>query len=108
MRRKILCLRESFRRRSLRNWNRYSLLRSKRFRPDWLSRNKLSGLPWERPFNMTFGFQKSSHRAGENYFMRADNHSRWDGGVRMRVWKIGAAIVLAAWLAGCGGNSTPV
>jgi DNA-binding beta-propeller fold protein YncE len=26
----------------------------------------------------------------------------------MRVWKIGAAIVLAAGLAGCGGNSTPV
>jgi DNA-binding beta-propeller fold protein YncE len=26
----------------------------------------------------------------------------------MRVWKIGAAIVLAAWLVGCGGNSTPV
>jgi hypothetical protein len=26
----------------------------------------------------------------------------------MRVWKMGAAIVLAAGLAGCGGNSTPV
>jgi DNA-binding beta-propeller fold protein YncE len=26
----------------------------------------------------------------------------------MQVWKIGAAIVLAAWLGGCGGNSTPV
>ena len=26
----------------------------------------------------------------------------------MQVWKIGAAIVLATWLGGCGGNSTPV
>jgi DNA-binding beta-propeller fold protein YncE len=26
----------------------------------------------------------------------------------MRVWQIGAAIVLATWVAGCGGNSTPV
>ena len=26
----------------------------------------------------------------------------------MRVWRLGAAALLAAWVAGCGGNSTPV
>src|SRR3984893_1312038 len=30
------------------------------------------------------------------------------GGLRMKVWRIGAAIILAACVAGCGGNSTPV
>jgi DNA-binding beta-propeller fold protein YncE len=44
----------------------------------------------------------------ELFCVRSYNRSRWDGGVGMRVWKIGAAIVLAAGLAACGGNSTPV
>jgi YVTN family beta-propeller protein len=30
------------------------------------------------------------------------------GGKQMRSWGIGAVVLLAAWAAGCGGNSTPV
>src|SRR5271155_1616502 len=30
------------------------------------------------------------------------------GGIVMRVWKLGAALILAAWVVGCGGNSTPI
>ena len=26
----------------------------------------------------------------------------------MKVWRLGAALILAAWVAGCGGNSTPI
>jgi YVTN family beta-propeller protein len=41
-------------------------------------------------------------------FWERDDRAKCVGGMRMRVWQIGAAIILAAWVAGCGGNSTPV
>src|ERR1700728_983581 len=47
---------------------------------------------------------RSNQRIGE----REDYGVGHAGGLRMRVWQIGAAIVLAACVAGCGGNSTPV
>src|ERR1700734_869496 len=53
-------------------------------------------------------FAIASPRRGKPFCARNENRSRWDGGVRMRVWKIGAVIVLAAGLARCGGNTTPV
>jgi|HubBroStandDraft_4_1064222.scaffolds.fasta_scaffold00743_8 DNA-binding beta-propeller fold protein YncE len=47
-------------------------------------------------------------RASKQFEAREDQGVGNAGGFRMRVWQIGAAIVLAACVAGCGGNSTPV
>jgi DNA-binding beta-propeller fold protein YncE len=46
--------------------------------------------------------------ASKQFEAREDQGVGNAGGFRMRVWQIGAAIVLAACVAGCGGNSTPV